>query len=778
MTRLARLIDTASLPWQPFDNADLALTLSESGTRVFPCDPVTKRPYVKWQADETGDTPTVGRWWRRWPDAMPGVDLAANRLVVIDADGGEEGRAVWEAFAAEHGGLPEGTPVVITPTEGAHYFFRLPDGVEHGNSRGSLPPKSELQVDVRGTTGGYVIAAGAVRPDGTYHPVGLDNFAWRDAPMIPDWLLDMLRTKDRPADAAAQAQRALAIPPSLYEHPRYLAWRDAAFADEINGVSTCPAGSRNSQLNNAAFSIGTLVGGGHIDEGTAVAALKDAAHQNGSVRDDGLPQCRKTIASGLRAGKRDPRPVPDDILQEIADIAAGRAIVRNLVEGKGGVISDADTGEVLHDPEEARQTAIASNAFPEHLTYVPGLLGEIVDWITASARKPSRTMALAAAVAVMGTTLARCWSGPTKAGTHTYMLTLAPTGAGKDHALQQIRRIMLSTNLKNAIGGNDYSATSAIQVAVVKNPILLSTMDEIGVFLRRINSKRAGGFEQGISGLLRTLWGLNYNSTTTTGTVGRPAEIIHAPALSLFGVSTHAEFFKGLDSADLSNGFLNRFLMFVIETRPEDVEPTVDDSKVPAHIIEGINARFGKGALLTIKGPMAQAGTEIVPTIIPWADDHAYTLHRRHKKEIEILGDRNEDAVAFFSRAPEIAVRLATVRASGRNALKPSISSDDMQWGIDVATWSAGTMMRMAGLYMAENDNQAAANRIIRIITNAGGRATMRTIKQKLRHTIERRKLEDLLSLMQDSGTFRIEIDEAPATGNTGAKWCVLEPEK
>lgn len=353
------------------------------------------------------------------------------------------------------------------------------------------------------------------------------------------------------------------------------------------------------------------------------------------------------------------------------------------------------------------------------------------------------------------------------------MLTLAPTGAGKDHALQQIRRIMLSTNLKNAIGGNDYSATSAIQVALVKNPILLSTMDEIGVFLRRINSKRAGGFEQGISGLLRTLWGLNYNSTTTTGTVGRPAEIIHAPALSLFGVSTHAEFFKGLDSADLSNGFLNRFLMFVIETRPEDVEPTVDDSKVPAHIIEGINARFGKGALLTIKGPMAQAGTEIVPAIIPWGDDHAAGLHKRHKKEIEILGDRNEDAIAFFSRTPEIAVRLATVRASGRNALKPSVSAEDMQWGINVASWSAGTMMRMAGLYMAENDNQAAANRIIRIITDAGGRATMRTIKQKLKHAIERRKLEDLLALMKESGTFTLEVTEPPG-GGTAVVWCVL----
>ena len=559
------------------------------------------------------------------------------------------------------------------------------------------------------------------------------------------------------------------------ENARVRAWVETAFNNEINGAASCPAGSRNEQLNKAAFALGQFVAAGLMVQSDVQFALEQAACACNYVKDKGWPQTRATIRSGMTAGMKNPRAIPDDIIQDELDAIEGHAMSRRMMAGSDGVITDADTGEVLHDPEEARQLAVVSNTFPEHLTYVPGLLGEIVDWITASARKPSRTMALASAVSVMGTALARCWSGPTKAGTHSYMLTLAPTGAGKDHGLQQIRRIMLATNLKDCIGGNDYSATSAIQVALTRQPILLSTMDEIGVFLRRINSKRAAGFEQGISGLLRTLWGLNYASTTTTGTVGRPAEIIHAPALSLFGVSTQAEFFKGLDSADLSNGFLNRFLMFVIETRPEDVEPTAEDSKVPPSIVEGINARFGKGALLTIKGPMAQAGTEIVPTIIPWADDRAAALHKRHKKEIEVLGDRNEDAVAFFSRTPEIAVRLATVRASGRNALKPSVSAEDMQWGIDVASWSAGTMMRMAGLYMAENDHQAAANRIIRIIADAGGRATKSQIKQRLKNSIDRRKLEDLLKLMEESGTFHIEISGPPPNGGVGKTWCVID---
>src|SRR5262249_20585967 len=71
----------------------------------------------------------------------------------------------------------------------------------------------------------------------------------------------------------------------------------------------------------------------------------------------------------------------------------------------------------------------------EALTYVPGLVGQIVEWIVAGARRPNRVMALGVALAVVGTLIGRRVEGPTGCATHLYIFILAPTGWGKDHPL-------------------------------------------------------------------------------------------------------------------------------------------------------------------------------------------------------------------------------------------------------------------------------------------------------------------------------------------------------
>src|SRR4029079_18159532 len=98
----------------------------------------------------------------------------------------------------------------------------------------------------------------------------------------------------------------------------------------------------------------------------------------------------------------------------------------------------------------------------------------------------------------------------------------------------------------------------------VRRPLSVCPMDEFGAFLKRINNKRASGFEGAISGLMRTAWGASFNAMPTPEWAQRASETIFSPAMSIYGVSTPAEFYKSLEGGDVTNSVLNRFL--IIET--------------------------------------------------------------------------------------------------------------------------------------------------------------------------------------------------------------------
>jgi hypothetical protein len=111
------------------------------------------------------------------------------------------------------------------------------------------------------------------------------------APM-PRTLLDLLQDRHAPAPSAPQSGPR----PST-------AWAAAALEREAQGVRCAAEGGRNHSLNRAAFALGQLVAGGHLDEEAGRSHLAAAATAAGL----GEREIAATIRSGLRAGARSPR---------------------------------------------------------------------------------------------------------------------------------------------------------------------------------------------------------------------------------------------------------------------------------------------------------------------------------------------------------------------------------------------------------------------------------------------------------------------------------------
>jgi hypothetical protein len=123
----------------------------------------------------------------------------------------------------------------------------------------------------------------------------------------PERLYDLADFTEYEAQGKAQAQAPGETGKS--GNGDYEAYAHKALADELAKLARTPAHDpgRNNQLNKAAFSLGQLVGAGILDRGSVEAALSGTAAAIGL----GAAEIQTTIKSGIEAGMKEPRELPE-----------------------------------------------------------------------------------------------------------------------------------------------------------------------------------------------------------------------------------------------------------------------------------------------------------------------------------------------------------------------------------------------------------------------------------------------------------------------------------
>lgn len=340
-------------PVTPNDLRDAALAFARRGWPVFPCNPKNKQPLLGNDIDPetrekikgTGglkkascDPEQIRAWWKRWPKALIGVctghaerdrdgKAIGGGTFVLDFDPRKD-EATGEEWTLEQlradleaqmgCALPDSL-VSRTQSGGVHVWLRWPadDGAPIRN-RGNLP----LHVDVRGL-GGYVIAPPSVMDSGA-------AYAWlRERPIVeaPAALIEILRgPKAQPDDAGVSTlpespasakldtngekkrpSTERRLPPT--DDPQASAQRRYVLAilDRVTGeLARTREGGRGEELNRTAFYLGQFVGAGALGRAVAVAALEQAAADNGLAAKDGADRVRDTIERAMTAGEGEP----------------------------------------------------------------------------------------------------------------------------------------------------------------------------------------------------------------------------------------------------------------------------------------------------------------------------------------------------------------------------------------------------------------------------------------------------------------------------------------
>jgi hypothetical protein len=335
------------------------------------------------------------------------------------------------------------------------------------------------------------------------------------------------------------------------------------------------------------------------------------------------------------------------------------------------------------------------NSVLESLTYVPGLVGDIVEHIVANAHRPNRVFALGAAVSVVGTLISRRAVGPIGNPTHLYTLIVGPTGIGKDCPRRAVAQLIEAAGAR--VHRGDFASLASLNQALASTtspaaPIAAVVIDEIFGFLARAVNTRDRRLADKLCASWDSTWGSTSAQVPSEQGSSDQASSDQASSdqaslpFSLFGTARDGEFWPLLRgtrirSAKAGQGagrefiddLFSRFLIFESAGwAPAEQSPSISDPVLAA----------GHKRSTSMKG-------------VAQPDDSNARFEAQLNDRFEGAVDVRAAKSKYLKRVPEHAIRLATTRAVGRAGHRAKVDAADMTWGADLAmALVANTMER------------------------------------------------------------------------------------
>src|SRR5262249_27409368 len=143
----------------------------------------------------------------------------------------------------------------------------------------------------------------------------------------------------------------------------------------------------------------------------------------------------------------------------------------------------AKSGQAGSIPEPEVKAPATTDELEPYTHNVPGVVGEVIEWIVATARRPNRVLAMAAAIPLVGTSIGLRVAGPTRSATHLYVIAVAPTGAGKQHPIDCISALLTAAGAQAHFGPGSFMSASALCNFISRQPLSLCCADEFGAYL-------------------------------------------------------------------------------------------------------------------------------------------------------------------------------------------------------------------------------------------------------------------------------------------------------
>jgi hypothetical protein len=587
----------------------------------------------------------------RWWEQHPraNIGIATKGLLVLDLDGADN---AWPGDPERSVELTCG-PLALTANGGRHRLFKQPAGKNWRCTESRLAPK----VDTR-ANGGYIVA-----PPSLLGPDKLYRWA-------PDCELD------DPPDRLPEPPGWLAALLDALAHKTPTAAHGAASPAEGNAI---PEGQRNATL--------AKLGGAMRRVGMSLPEILAALTRVNADR------CRPPVAD------REVERIAASVARYDPD-SVSVALVENhydqMFAGAGAEPDADDPGPV-----------------PDELLRVPGFVDAVMRYTLDTAPYPEPVLAFAGALTLQALLAGRKVRDALDNRTNLYVLSLANSGVGKDHARKVNARILLEAGLADCLG-TSFASGEGLEDRLFVQPASLFQVDEIDGLLLRVSQSRDARHEAIVSMLLQM-----YSSASTLyvmrAKAGQDRAVIDQPCLCLFGTAVPKHFYESLSARLMTNGFLARMLVLECRKRGEGREDTAQ--AVPEAVLDAArwwaNFRPGGGAgNLADWHPVPRAVGQTDAARLAFRD-----LRERADAEYARCESANDPAgMAIWARAYEKVRRLALIYACSENRADPVIGDGAAAWAGAFVDHQTRRMLFMARQHASESDFDAKRKRLLEVL--------------------------------------------------------------
>lgn len=337
-------------------------------------------------------------------------------------------------------------------------------------------------------------------------------------------------------------------------------------------------------------------------------------------------------------------------------------------------------------------SAIAAGA--EGISWPPGFVGALAQFIYNNSFLPIKEVAITAALGLMAGVAGKAWHIP-KSGLNLYIVLVARSAIGKEALHTGISTVVSACirefpQFGNFVDFMEYASGPALIKACAQNTSFVNVSGEWGRRMKRIAMEDE---REGPMTTLRTQMTNLYQKSAPMSIVGgigyssveNNVEALQSVSYSMVGESTPQTFFDSLTESMMEDGFLSRFLVIQYEgDRPDENTNMIEvpDTALTKYLCQmafQADANIGNGQSQPVE--RTEEAAKILASF-------------SHRAADNIRSTTDESRRQMWNRATLKVLRIAALLAVGDNYIHPVIEKQHAEWAIELIMADIAIMMK------------------------------------------------------------------------------------